>query len=1117
MTRVSSNVFRRRVLSLTVALTGIALFAACKETTKPCVVTAFSVTPSSATLVVGSQTTLSASSSMQDCTSEPKVSWTSLAPNVATVSGTGQVTGVSAGSASIRATVLNSNASATVTVTQPAVASVQIDPSPATVKLFGTGTISAIARDAQNNPITGRAVTWQSVTPGIVSVSASGVLTGIALGQGTVTATIDGISGFAVVTVGPAGVASVAVTLDTARLTPGQPAQASAIMRDVQNNVLGGRAVSYSSSSPAIATVNPSSGAVVGVAPGTTQITATSEGIAGARTLTVVPPVASVTITIPAGPPASPGTVVNATAVLRDAQGNTLTGRPVSWLSNNPAIATVSPLGVITAVSPGVSTIIASSEGQQGSLQFTVQAPPVATVTVSLGGSTSLSVGASRTATYTARDAQGNVLVNRAAQWHSSNPAVATVHQISGLMTGISFGITNITATVEGISTARELIVVPPAVSTVTVSFSASSVAAGQTSQATAVARDGQGNVMTGRPVTWSSTAPHIATINPSTGVLTAVAPGVTSVRALVDTVSGGADFTVTAAQVASVTVVLNSNSLSVGGTTQATATLRDAQSNVLTGRTVVWSSSSPAIATAHPSTGLVTAVAPGAATIIATSEGVTGQTGVTVTVASVATVEVTLSSNQANRGQNVLASVVARDALGNALPGRSTTWTTTNFAVATLSPSEFWGYCGLEGDPCVFQGSQIVRYGENNIFVYRQFIGSPTYTCGSGFGDPLFGVQKKCWHVPPPTSLSGGSPIGIQALKAGSTTIQAVVDGVQGSAVLTVPNSVPLAWAYVGENGAIVSSTSLANGSINAARNSTGNYTVTFNGMGTQTLGKSFTPHITATSGAPIMDLPAPRTHCSMVSFTVAASSVTVTVRCRGIAGGLAQDVGFNVSVLGDDAFSKGAGLQERLAFSYHGGASGSTYAPEADKSWNAMNGGMSVDMNAGTGIGTFNLGMNTNGATAIFTTTVSQSPADAECEMNSFNGGNGVLTTLCRDKIMGPRSAFHSVLAFENGRGNAFYAFARVVDNVLVDAQTRNTGGSIILVNMAIGRYYVAFPGKSASSYPAIFLTPIFNPAWRRCVHWLQTMNPVTVEVACYDSGGNFANANFNVGFQN
>ncbi|MBK8650086.1 MAG: Ig-like domain-containing protein, partial [Gemmatimonadetes bacterium] len=79
-----------------------------------------------------------------------------------------------------------------------------------------------------------------------------------------------------------------------------------------------------------------------------------------------------------------------ATATVRDAQGNVLTGRPVTWSSSTPAVATVSTTGLITAVAPGTVTVAATSEGVSGtSPSLSVVPVPVAAVTVSLG-STSL-------------------------------------------------------------------------------------------------------------------------------------------------------------------------------------------------------------------------------------------------------------------------------------------------------------------------------------------------------------------------------------------------------------------------------------------------------------------------------------------------------------------------------------------------------------------------------------------------------------------------------------------------------------------------------------------------------------------------------------------------------
>ncbi len=82
--------------------------------------------------------------------------------------------------------------------------------------------------------------------------------------------------------------------------------------------------------------------------------------------------------------------------------------------------------------------------------------------------------------------------------------------------------------------------------------------------------------------------------------------------------------FTTRVAPVASVIVQQETASLVVGDAMQMVATLRDSAGNALTGRVVTWSSSNEPVATISP-TGLVVAVAPGTATIVATAEGKEG------------------------------------------------------------------------------------------------------------------------------------------------------------------------------------------------------------------------------------------------------------------------------------------------------------------------------------------------------------------------------------------------------------------------------------------------------------------------------------------------------------
>src|SRR5256885_1200673 len=122
-----------------------------------------------------------------------------------------------------------------------------------------------------------------------------------------------------------------------------------------------------------MATVS-ASGLVTGVAAGTATLTATSEGKSGTATVTVTfAPVASVTVS-PAPASVAAGQTVQLTATPKDANGNPLTGRVVTWATSNGAVATVSAGGLVSGLVVGTATISATSEGQSGSSAITVVA-----------------------------------------------------------------------------------------------------------------------------------------------------------------------------------------------------------------------------------------------------------------------------------------------------------------------------------------------------------------------------------------------------------------------------------------------------------------------------------------------------------------------------------------------------------------------------------------------------------------------------------------------------------------------------------------------------------------------------------------------------------------------
>jgi uncharacterized protein YjdB len=338
----------------------------------------------------------------------------------------------------------------------------------------------------------------------------------------------------------------------------GDSTPVSVELRDAQGAVLTGRTVSFSTSSASVAVVT-AGGYVRATGSGSATVSASSEGKTATLVFTISSaappppaPVASVTVALAASS-LTVGDATQGTVVLKDAGGTVLTGRTIAWSSSNTAVATVNQSGAVTAVGAGSANISVQSEGKSGSASLTVQAAPVpvASVTVSLAAS-SLTIGQKTQGTAVLKDAGGAVLTGRALAWSSSNTAVATVDQ-AGSVTAVGNGSTSITVQSEGKSGSASLAVqaAPAVVKTVTVTLNPTSVLVGATAQATAVARDSAGAVITGRAVTWSvSAGASNASLSGGTAATTTAtgnAAGSATVAASVDGVSGSATLTVTA------------------------------------------------------------------------------------------------------------------------------------------------------------------------------------------------------------------------------------------------------------------------------------------------------------------------------------------------------------------------------------------------------------------------------------------------------------------------------------------------------------------------------------------------------------------------------------------
>ena len=315
----------------------------------------------------------------------------------------------------------------------------------------------------------------------------------------------------------------------------------------------------------------------------------------------------------------------------RDASGNKLTGRKLSWSSLNPNVATVDANGVVTGVVVGATVITARADGITGTTNMTVQ-PLVASVVLS-PSATSVQINASRTLTVTVSDKNGLALAGRAVAFSSSSPNVATVNG-SGTVVGVSQGRAIITgqAVQDQVSGTSTVDVVQVSVASVAITPAGSqTVPQGLTLQLAATLRDGSGNILTGRTVSWTTSNAGIATVS-SGGLVTGAALGSVQITAECEGVTSSVTVNVQPRPVATVTLGPNPGGLTVGQQLQMSLDIRDANGNQLStvGRTITWDSANKPVATVQD--GVVSGVSAGSATITVTVDGKPASAVVNVT-----------------------------------------------------------------------------------------------------------------------------------------------------------------------------------------------------------------------------------------------------------------------------------------------------------------------------------------------------------------------------------------------------------------------------------------------------------------------------------------------------
>lgn len=580
-------------------------------TVAPVRAASIAVTPASVTIFVAGSTLLTADVRDADGNAlERSPEWTSRSPAIATVNGSGVVTGVAAGEAWIVAALDAGIDSALVTVLPRAVERVQVQPASAHLQIDEEVTLSALVFSS-DDVILERPVAWETSAAAVATVTGQGVVRAIGAGIATITATSEGVSGTASITVGPP-IASILVTPNPLAIRATESGTMTARALTADGTEIPNTPFVWSSANPAVAAVV--GGTVTGIVSGSTQIRASAGGVTGTATVNVAPPPVATVSVSPSSLDLDFAETGQLTATARSAAGAVIPGVSVNWTSASTAVATVSSSGVVTGRGGGTTTVTATVEGISASATVHVNPPPFDRIEVR-PSSAELNVGATLTLQAVGIGPAGEVPVT--ASWSSSSTSIATVNG-SGVVTGVAPGQAGITATLGAFQATAQIYVGRNVPTSVVIQEDDFTLEQTQTRGLHAVVRNAFGQELS-TPVTWSSGASSVATVD-GNGLVRAIDEGTTQITARAGSATDAVTVTVPPAPVDRVIVTPQFVVLNEGETVQLSVEIFDVFGKRVN-RPVTWTSSAQGVARVDGN-GLVDARKSGVAVIRATVEG---------------------------------------------------------------------------------------------------------------------------------------------------------------------------------------------------------------------------------------------------------------------------------------------------------------------------------------------------------------------------------------------------------------------------------------------------------------------------------------------------------------
>lgn len=603
------------------------------------------------TMARGTTDTLTVTAEPEAALAGKTVTWSSTDDSVVKVDQEGNIEAVGVGTATITASCEEFSDSVTITVNAP-LAGITLNTQETSIKKGDTADLDVIYTPEDTSD--DKTVKWTSSDDEIATVDENGVVTAVADGTATITATVGNLTAECIVHVREVPLEGIDLDKTAITMNKGDKSEALVVSYNPEDTT-DDRTVTWSSSDEDVATVE--NGVVTAVGAGTTTITATVGEFTAECEVTVVSPLESITLTADrTTDDLEVGDTVNLTVGYNPE--DTTDDTTVTWSSSDEDVATVDENGVVTAVAGGTATITATSAVNENITATCDIKVLKHTTGISLDKNEMELAKGETSAPLAVTFEPADTDDSKDLTWTSSDDTVATVDE-NGVVTAVGAGTATIRATLNANEDIYAECAVTVSVPLESITLSADketdSLEVGDTVNLT-VGYNPEDTTVT-REVVWTSSDDTVATVD--NGIVTAVGGGTATITATVNGISATRD----------VRVLKHTTGISLG-TTEMNLMKGDVSDPIAVtfdpadtddSKEVTWSSDNTAVA-AVDREGRVTGIGEGTAVITATAVDGGFTASCTVTVNEIHVQDAVLAEDTPSElyiGQNHTISVV--------------------------------------------------------------------------------------------------------------------------------------------------------------------------------------------------------------------------------------------------------------------------------------------------------------------------------------------------------------------------------------------------------------------------------------------------------------------------